>query len=82
MNTAIIQLLALGGTIFTQERQRHFESGLYEKLNAVDSALARKFPFFTDRGVKKAQKEVDNYLTAYAKEMMENIEQLKRGQNV
>lgn len=82
MTAAIIELLALGATIFTQERQRHLESGLYLRLNAVDEAKSKRFPFFTDRGVRKAEKEVDNYLAGYTKEMRENVEQLKRGQNV
>jgi len=71
----ILELFKLGGTIFTQERQRKFEKGYYERLSLVDAEKAKRWPYYKDSRVRQAQKDLSNYETAYAKELRENIQQ-------
>lgn len=74
----ILEIVKAGLTIFTDERRRKFESGLKERLDAVSAAKMKRFPFFTNAGLAKAELELDNYLMAYSKELKDNIEQGKK----
>ena len=76
----VLELFKLGGTIFTQERQRKFEKGYYERLTAIDVEKSKRWPYYKDSKVIQAQKDLANYEAGYAKELRENIQQ--RLQNV
>lgn len=75
MVETILELFKLGGTIFTAERQRHFESGYYERLKRVEEEKAKRFPFYKDSKKKEAEKDLDAYTAGYAKELNKNIQQ-------
>ena len=82
MTETILKIVLAGAGIFTTERQRYFEKGLYERLGKVDEARAKRFPFYSDKAVKFAEKDLENFMAGYAKELSDNIKKLKEGQNV
>ena len=61
--------------LFSDERRRKFEKGLKERLDAVEEARMKRFPFFSDAKVRKAIIERDNYLIAHAEELQEAVAQ-------
>ncbi len=75
MTEIILNLILAGATIFTDERRRKFESNLYELLNEVQEAKTKRFPDYSDAAIKKAEANLDNYLTAYAQELRASIAQ-------
>jgi len=80
--TLILEIIKAGATIFTDERRRKFESGLYERLANIDALKMKRFPFFRNSKLALAEKDLDNYLFSYAKELRENIEMKKAVSNV
>jgi hypothetical protein len=73
----VLEIISSSLTLFNDERRRHFEGELEEKLKAVEAAKMKRHPDYTDAGLAKAQKEFDIFLVAYSKELKENIAQRK-----
>jgi len=76
MTKTILEILLKGATIFSEERQRHFSKKLLELNNELDKEKAKVFPDYSDAKVALAQKELDNFLEAYAKEFEVGLKEL------
>lgn len=75
----ILTLVNSGLGIFSEERRRYFEKGVYDRINAVKEAKKKRYPLYMDSEVSEAQAELDTYIESYAKELEANIKVMKEG---
>lgn len=71
----VLEIVKSGLDIFSDERRRHFEKGLYERVTKVNEEKAKLAPHYSDLNRIEAEKDLEAYLMGYAKELKENIAQ-------
>jgi len=76
MTKTILEILITGTKVFSEERRRHFSKKLLELNGKVDSEKAKVYPDYSDARVAIAQKELDNFTEAYAKEFNIGLSEL------
>lgn len=76
MTKAILDIILTGGLIFSEERRRHYSSKLEELSNEVDKEKGKVFPEYCDARIAIAEKKLDNFMEAFAKEFKAGITEL------
>jgi len=73
MTETILGILLKGTEIFTDERRRYFSKKLHDLKNDLDHEKAATYPHYNDARIATAQKKLDNFTEAYAKEFSTSI---------
>ena len=66
-----------GMEIFSEERKRHFQSEYHDVIAALNEAINRKFPTYTDARVVLSEERLMAFYEAYEREQSGAVDRLK-----
>ncbi len=76
MGTTIANIILAGAKIFSEERQRYYESKMAEVIQAVKDAENQRFPDYSDAKLALAIEAQETFLEAYAAEFKVAVDAL------